>query len=427
MKPCSNPTCTHQVEDDARFCGMCGAYVGPELTSHTTLIDVLAHRIQQCRDLLNSLQSEPDEKGKAQKIRVVMNILTSITTDQLPGKPIAHGAEQIQLLSTVVQEMLALPSISPTASAADMQHWPVSPLEMRQWTELLIALAGSNNFSSLDQATKSAVREALGRFISFVGIHARSDPDTELFLLDLYESITALSAPELESCFLGMNKSKLLRRLEQRIQSSLSSASPSVSPDEVKLFGQLAAEGLSATEIPQAQELEDRTNDVLAILEQAARLGETQPALAVATAEALTALLEMRGQNRNLRHRDAVLRLRTVDDLTRTAWTSAVTHQRDVPVNILAVIGNNMLDVLATHHVDYLLSFEDRLAAAGRYVQLLDAVAQKNQHDPKRKEEIREVATEFASRCGSMITQLEFDGNRTVSGPLSELRFRRLR
>jgi hypothetical protein len=81
---------------------------------------------------------------------------------------------------------------------ADMQHWPISPLEMRQWTELLIALTGSNKFSSLDKATKSAVRDALGKFISFVGIHARSNPDAELFLLDLYESIAALSAPELQ-------------------------------------------------------------------------------------------------------------------------------------------------------------------------------------------------------------------------------------
>src|SRR5947209_19568303 len=213
MRPCSNPTCTHQVEDDARFCGMCGAYVGPEMISDTTLIDASKHRIQQCRDLLNSLQSEPDEKEKAQKIRTVMNILTSINTKQLPSEPIALVAEQIQVLSAVVQEMIALPSISPTASAADMQHWPISPLEMRQWTELLIALTGSNNFSSLDKATRSAVRVALGRFISFVDINARSNPDRELFLLDLYESITALSAPELlQSCFLGINKSKLLRR-----------------------------------------------------------------------------------------------------------------------------------------------------------------------------------------------------------------------
>src|SRR5438132_7959412 len=66
----------------------------------------------------------------------------------LHSKPIAHAAEQIQVLSTVVQEMITLPSISPTASATDMQHWPVSPLEMRQWTGLLIALIGSTNFSS---------------------------------------------------------------------------------------------------------------------------------------------------------------------------------------------------------------------------------------------------------------------------------------
>lgn len=367
MRPCSNPTCTHQVEDDARFCGMCGAYVGPELTSHTTLIDVLAHRIQQCHDLLNSLQSEPDEKGKAQKIRAVMNILTSITMDQLPGKPIAHAAEQIQVLSTVVQEMIALPSISPTSSAAAMQHWPISSLEMRQWTELLIALAGRNNFSSLDEATKSAVREALGRFISFIGIHARSNPDTELFLLDLYVSITALSAPELESCFLGIDKSQLLRRLGQRMQNSLSSASPSVSPDEVKLFGQLAAEGLSAIEIPQPQELRDRTDDALTILEQAARLGETQPALAVATAEALTALLEMRVPNQEFRTGTAVIRLRAVNDLIHTAWTSVVIHQRDVPDRVLTVIGRDVPDLLSWK--SYLYP-QERFTATWRYVGL---------------------------------------------------------
>jgi len=114
MRPCSNPTCTHQVEDGARFCGMCGAYVGLGMTSDATLIDALAYRIQQCCDLINSLQSEPDEKEKAQKIRAVVNIASSITTNQLQGKPIALVAEQIQVFCTLVQEMIALPSISPT-------------------------------------------------------------------------------------------------------------------------------------------------------------------------------------------------------------------------------------------------------------------------------------------------------------------------
>lgn len=421
MRQCSNPTCTHQVEDDARFCGMCGAYVGPEMTSDTTLIDASTHRIQQCRDLINSLQSEPDEKEKAQEIRTVMNIITSITTNQLPSKPTANVAEQIQVLSAVVQEMIRFPSISPTASAADVQRWPISPLEMRQWTELLIALTGSHNFSSLDKATRSAVRDALGRFISFAGIHARSDPDAELLLLDLYESITALSAPELQSCFLGINKSNLLRRLGQRMQSSLSSASPSVSPDEVKLFGQLAAEGLSATEIPQPQQLKDRTNDALTILERTAKLGETQPALAVATAEALTALLEMRVQNQGMRQHDAVLRLRAVNDLTRAAWTSAVTHQRDVPGRELSVIGGNMLDLLAN---EYFLSPQDRLAAALRYVQVLDAIAERNLKDPEKNEELKSLTRNFSSNCSSRL--ITIDPGRSVLDPLSALLYRRL-
>jgi len=32
MKPCSNPLCTNQVDDGDRFCGMCGTYVGPDIT-----------------------------------------------------------------------------------------------------------------------------------------------------------------------------------------------------------------------------------------------------------------------------------------------------------------------------------------------------------------------------------------------------------
>jgi hypothetical protein len=264
MKPCSNPTCTHQVEDDARFCGMCGAYVGPEMSSQATLIDTLTQRIQQCRDLLNSLQSEPDEKEKAQKIRAVINIVTSITTNQVPSKPIALVAEQIQVLSAVVQEMIRLPSISPTASVADMQHWPISPLEMQQWTERLIALTGSTNFSSLDEATKSAVRVALGRFISFVGIHARSNPDAEYLLLDLYERIIALSPPELQSCFSGVNKAKLFRRVEQRIDTSLSSGSPGIAPVEVQAFGDLASEGLSLREV--GPQVERKTRETIQTL-----------------------------------------------------------------------------------------------------------------------------------------------------------------
>ncbi len=392
MKQCSNPTCLHQVEDDARFCGMCGAYVGPEMTFDATLADASTHRIQQCRDLISSLQSEPDEKEKAQKIRTVMNILISINTNQLPSKPKPLVTEQIQVLSTVVQEMIRFPSISPTASAADMQHWPISPLEMRQWTARLIALNGSNNFSSLDKATKSAVRDALGRFSSFIGINARSNPDTELVLLDLYVSITGLFAPELESCFLGINKSKLLSRLGQRMQSSLSSSFPSVSPNEVKLFGQLAAEGLSAIEIPQPQELKDRTDDVLTILEQAARLGETQPALAVATAEALTALLEMGVPNREFRTGRAVIRLRAVNGVINAAWTSVVIHQRDVPDRVLTVIGRDIPDLLDYH--SYLYP-QERFTAAWRFVQLLDKAVEL---DERKKDVVEPLARTFSSR-----------------------------
>src|SRR5947209_13457272 len=169
MRPCSNPTCTHQVEDDARFCGMCGAYVGPEMISDTTLIDASKHRIQQCRDLLNSLQSEPDEKEKAQKIRTVINIVTSINTHQLPSKPIALVAEQLQVLSAVVQEMIALPSISPTASTADMQRWPISLLEMRQWNRAQFGktdlFARLNDWSSLAHCSPEPADHRAGSLV----------------------------------------------------------------------------------------------------------------------------------------------------------------------------------------------------------------------------------------------------------------------
>src|SRR5207245_2742354 len=32
MKPCSNPLCTNQVDDNDIFCGLCGTYVGPDIT-----------------------------------------------------------------------------------------------------------------------------------------------------------------------------------------------------------------------------------------------------------------------------------------------------------------------------------------------------------------------------------------------------------
>lgn len=297
-----------------------------------------------------------------------MDILTSITTDQLPGKPIAHAAEQIQVLSTVVQEMITLPSISPTASPADMQHWPISPLEMRQWTELLIALAGSNNFSSLGTATKSAVRDALGRFISFVGIHARSNPDTELLLLDLYESLTALSAPELQSCFLGINKSQLLRRLEQRMQSSLSSASPSVSPDEVKLFGRLATESLSESGLSPTQ-LGGSINAALGTLAQVARLAQTQSSLAPPTSDAYAALLQVDVPNQVFCQPGSLLRLSAVDVLNRTARMMAVTHQQSVPSEVLSALSANLPQLIFN---DYFLG--DRVEAARTYVELLYAL-----------------------------------------------------
>ena len=176
------------------------------------------------------------------------------------------------------------------------------------------------------------------------------------------------------------------------MQRSLSSASPSVSPNEVKLFGQLAAEGLSATEIPQPQELTDRTEDVLTILEQAARLGETQPALAVATTEALAALLEMRVPNQEFRTAKAVIRLRAVDDLIRTAWTSAVIHQREVPDRVLTVIGANMPGLLS--YQSHLLPSE-RFAASKRYVELLTTVVDMNSN---KKEVVESLARAFDTR-----------------------------
>ena len=404
MRQCSNPTCPHQVEDDARFCGMCGTYVGPEMTSNTTLADVstqVEDRIQQCRDLISSIQSEPDEKEKAQKIRTVMDIFTSIHTNQLPSKPIANAAEQIQVLSIVVQEMLTLSSISPTASAADIQHWPISPFEMRQWTEILIALNGSNKFSSLDKATKSAVRDALGRFISFVGINARSNPDAEHFLLDLYESIIALSAPELQSCFLGINKSKLFRRLGQRMQIALSGTTPNVSPDDVRNFVVLAAEGLSEWDLPKTEE-RNRAEALLATLGQVARLGETQPSLATATADAYALLLQMDVENEHIRRPDAVLRLRAVEELNRTARMMAVTHQQSVPSEVMSVLGDNLLELIGNKN----LSAERRVAAGHTYVELLGAIVSR---EKDRREEITHLLGQFSMNCRSTLNMLDPD------------------
>ena len=413
MKPCSNPLCTNQVEDDARFCGMCGAYVGPEMTSDTALDDASIHRIQQCRDLISSLQSEPDEKEKAQKLRTVVNILISINTNHLSRKPEALVTEQIQVLSTVVQEMITLPSISQTASAADMQHWPISPLEMQQWTELLVALTGSNKFSSFDEATKNAVRVALRRFISFVGINARSNPDAERVLLNLYENITVLSVPELQNCFLGVNKGMLLRRVEQRIQHSLSNTSPRITPAEVQMFGDLASEELTLSKV--GPTLEGRTRETIKVLEKIQRLGETDVPLNEAIVEAYTTLLsQSTSDNKYLQHPKAELRMDVAANLVQAALVMARLSDlsaKETADSLLAAFAvlSQSLSAMVPSNYPQRLSF----AAVNAYADLMHEIAVNN---TIKKEAFIASASSFLSAVGNTL----FSQDRALYGKSSQ-------
>lgn len=81
---------------------------------------------------------------------------------------------------------------------------------------------------------------------------------------------------------------------------------------DVRQFVALVASSISEWELPPA-EVRNCTEAILQTLEQGERLGETQPSLAAATADAYALLLQMDVENRYITQPDSILRLRAIE------------------------------------------------------------------------------------------------------------------
>lgn len=168
---------------------------------------------------------------------------------------------------------------------------------------------------------------------------------------------------------------------------------------DVRQFVALVASSISEWELPPA-EVRNCTEAILQTLEQGERLGETQPSLAAATADAYALLLQMDVENRYITQPDSILRLRAIEGLNRTARMMAVIYQQSVPSEMLSILGTNLPWLIGNEN----LPPRSRVEAGRTYVELLSAIASR---EPDRKEEIKKLDREFGNHCRSRLNMLD--------------------